>query len=226
MIIHDVEQRTDEWRALRLGKVTASRVADLLAKTKTGWGASRANYAAQLVAERLTGVPADNYVSQAMQFGIDTEAEAVNAYEFVHGSTVTAVGFVAHPEITMAGASPDGLVSDDGLIEVKVPNTATHIETLLGGSIPSKYIVQMQFQMACTGRAWCDFVSFDPRLPEPMRLFVRRLERSDAEIDAIETEVSKFLAEVDSTIRKLTAIYKRQQQAAYMADPANMLAAG
>lgn len=203
-----IEQGTPEWFAERCGKVTASRIADMLARTKTGWGASRANYSAQLVAERLTGIVENGYANAAMQWGTQTEPEGRAAYQFYRDAKVHPVGFCPHPTIAMSGASPDGLVDDVGLIEIKCPNTATHIETLRGRSVPGKYVLQMQWQMACTGRAWCDFVSFDPRMPEDMRLFVRRLERDDKQIAEVEAAVLEFLAEVDATVAELTAIYR------------------
>lgn len=209
-----IEQGTDAWRQERLGKITASRITDMLAKTKSGWGASRANYKAQLVAERLTGSVADGYTNAAMQWGTDMEPEAVAAYAFYHGADPAPVGFVPHPTIAMAGASPDRLIGDDGLIEVKCPNTATHIETLLEGAVPGKYRLQMMWQMACTGRQWCDFVSFDPRMPEDMRLFVRRIERCPITIADIEKEVRVFLAEIDDTVNRLVAAYRPAIQAA------------
>lgn len=202
-------QRTEEWHAQRLGKATGSRIADIIARTKTGWGASRANYMAELVAERLTGAPTVGYVNQAMQHGIDTEAEARSVYEFMRDTEVVEVGFVDHPSINMSGASPDGLIGQDGLVELKCPTTATQIETLLGSSVPSKYVVQMQWQMACTQRAWCDFVSYDPRLPESMRLFVRRVERDAAQIAELEQQVRTFLAEVDAKVESLRTKYER-----------------
>jgi putative phage-type endonuclease len=205
-----MEQGSDEWKAIRLGKVTASRVADVVAKTKTGWSASRANYRAQLVAERLTGNLADSYTNQAMEWGVLTESEARSAYSFYTGADVEQIAFAPHPTIAMSGASPDGLVGSDGLVEIKCPNTATHIETLLGGSVPGKYVLQMQWQMECTGRAWCDFVSFDPRMPEDMRLFVKRLKRDKDAIAELHTEIVTFLGEVESTVKKLNAIYRRQ----------------
>src|SRR6056297_3469810 len=159
-----IEQRSDEWFAQRCGKVTASRIADVMAKTKSGWGAGRANYMAQLVAERMTGNVEQSYINTAMQWGIDTEPQAVAAYEALKLCTVNPAPFVVHPEIPDAGASPDGFVGEWGLIECKCPNTATHIDTLLKGKIADKYQKQMQWQMACTGRQWCDFVSYDPRL--------------------------------------------------------------
>lgn len=206
-------QGSPEWFAARVGKVTASRIADMMARTKTGYGASRVNYAAELVAERLTGASAERYQNDAMRWGTATEPQARAAYEFYRDAAVEEVGFVDHPKIMMAGASPDGLVGTDGLLELKCPQTATHIETLLGGSIPGKYALQMQFQMACTGRKWCDFASFDPRLPAKMSLFVCRLERNDAEIVGIETEVRAFLAEIDATVSKLTGLYGQREAA-------------
>jgi putative phage-type endonuclease len=209
-----IEQGTAEWLQERCGKVTASRIADLMAKTKSGPGASRANYAAQLIAERLTGTVATSFTNAAMIHGTETEPEARRAYEFFVDRDVQQVGFVPHPSINMAGASPDGLVGEDGLLELKCPNTATHIDTLLSGSVPDKYIKQMQFQMACTGRQWCDFASYDNRLPERMRLFVKRIERSAETIAEIETEVTAFLAEIDDTVGKLRAQYEPQLEEA------------
>jgi putative phage-type endonuclease len=209
-----MEQRSEAWFAARAGKVTASRISDVLARTKSGWGAGRKNYAAQLVAERLTGTVEPSYCNAAMQWGTDTEPHAREAYCQHMLCAVEEVAFVDHPTIAMAGASPDGLIGDDGLVEIKCPGTATHIETLLGGSIPDKYRLQMLFQMACTGRQYCDFVSFDPRLPETMRLFVQRLPRDDAEIAEVEREVAAFLAEIDETVAQLRARYEQELEAA------------
>lgn len=198
-----MEQRTEEWHAARLGKVTASRVADVVAKTKTGYSTSRANYMAELICERLTGMQGASFVNAAMQWGTDTEPTARSAYEAMSGSLVAETGFVPHTTVDMSGASPDGLVGDDGLVEIKCPITATHIETLLGETVPSKYITQMQWQMACTGRKWCDFVSFDPRMPANMQLYVKRVKRDDEFIAFLETEVSSFLIELDEKVSKL-----------------------
>lgn len=209
-----IEQGSQEWLLERAGKVTASRIADLMAKTKTGWGASRANYAAQLIAERLTGTVAQSFTNAAMIHGTETEPEARRAYEFYVDRDVQQVGFVPHPSIEMAGASPDGLVGDDGLLELKCPQTATHIETLLSGKVPDKYVKQMLFQMACTGRQWCDFASYDPRLPESMRLFVTRIMRDAEAIAEIETEIAAFLAEIDDKVERLRAAYETQLEAA------------
>ena len=202
----DIEQRTEEWFAARLGKVTASRVADVMAKTKTGYSASRDNYMAQLVVERITGEKAESFTNAAMQWGTDQEPFARGAYEAATGNMVEETGFVNHPTIAMAGASPDGLIGDDGCVEIKCPNTATQIETLLTGAIPSKYVAQMQFQMACTGRAWCDFVSFDPRMPAKAQMFVKRLVRDDEYIANMEGEIQKFLAELDAKVQQLNTI--------------------
>ncbi len=201
------EQGTDAWLAERMGKVTASRIADMMAKTKSGWGASRANYAAQLVAERLTGVPAETFSNAAMKWGTETEPQARAAYSFYSGLPVQEVGFVPHPTISQSGASPDGLVGDLGLVEIKCPGTATHIETLLEGAIPGKYNLQMQWQLACTGRQWCDWVSFDPRMPESMRLFIKRVNRDGGLIKELEAEVNLFLSEIEITVAKLKANY-------------------
>ena len=206
-------QGSAEWFGARLGRVTASRVADVIAETKSGWGASRANYMAQLVAERLTGEVAETFSNAAMKWGTEMEPDARAAYQFYRDALVVEVGFVPHPRITMSGASPDGLVGEDGLVEFKCPNTATHIETLIGQTVPSKYITQMQWQMACTGRQWCDFGSFDPRLPEDMRLFVRRVDRDDALIADLEAKVSDFLAETDAKVEALTRLYSTAKAA-------------
>lgn len=202
-----MDQQSEEWFAARLGKVTASRVADVIARTKSGPSASRANYMAELVAERLTGARGETFTNAAMQWGTDNEAEARMAYEFRTDATVEQVGFILHPTIDMAGASPDGLVLTDGLVEIKCPLSATHIETLLTGSIPGKYETQMLWQMACTGRSWCDFASFDPRLPEEMRLFVKRFDRDDKRIAEMEEQVREFLFELDTTVRRLSERY-------------------
>lgn len=198
-------QRTEAWFDARRGKVTASRVADVIAKTKTGYGASRANYAAELIAERLTGVSAERFTNAAMQWGTDTEPQARDAYSFLTDIDVTEVGFFIHPSIPESGASPDGQAGE-GLVEIKCPNTATHIATLLDGKVPAKYVTQMQWQMACTGAEWCDFVSFDPRMPADLQIFIRRVPRDPAMIVDLETEVRGFLIEVQSTIIRLETL--------------------
>ena len=201
-----MEQRTQAWHEARLGRVTASRVADVAAKTKTGYSASRANYMAELICERLTGMQGASYSNAAMAWGTETEPMARAAYEGAVGSLVIETGFVPHANIEMSGASPDGLVGDDGLVEIKCPMTATHIETLLGQSVPAKYVTQMQWQMACTGRKWCDFVSFDPRMPENMQIFVKRVGRDEVLIASLETEVIQFLKELDLKITQLKEV--------------------
>lgn len=213
-----IEQGSPEWKAMRLGKATASRVADIIAKTKTGASASRANYAAELIAERLSGLPAEGYTNAAMAWGTEKEPDARAAYEFLTNNEVEQVAFVPHPTIDMSGASPDGLVGDLGMVEFKCPNTATHIDTLLGLPIAGKYVTQMQWQMACRPeRRWCDYVSFDPRLPETMRLFVRRVPRDDAMISALEKEVTAFLSEIDEKVRQLRSTYEPQRAELLMA---------
>jgi putative phage-type endonuclease len=202
-----IVQGTPEWHAQRLGKVTGSRVADVMAKTKSGYSTSRANYLAELVAERLTGQPTESFSSPAMKHGTETEPLARMAYEAETGNLVTEVAMIQHPTIEMSGASPDGLVDgEDGLVEIKSPTTSTHINTLISGKVPSRYISQMQWQMACTGRKWCDFVSFDPRMPTNMQLFIKRVQRDDSLIQEYETEIIQFLKEVDETVNKLIEI--------------------
>lgn len=200
-------QRTDEWFRVRLGKVTASRIADATARTKTGWGASRANYMAELLCERLTGEPRESFTNAAMQWGTDMEPEARRLYEFMTGQDVVEVGFVDHPRIAMSGASPDGLVGEVGLVEIKCPSSATHIETLLGAAIDGKYLKQMQWQMACTKRGWCDFVSYDPRLPESMQIHIQRVTADHAFISELETDVSAFLIELEAKEAALRSKY-------------------
>lgn len=203
------EQRTAEWFAARLGKVTASRVADVIAKTKSGeYTAGRDNLMAQLAIERLTGQAQESYSNSYMQWGTEQEPFARAAYEIATGQMVEECGFVPHPMIENAGASPDGLVGDDGLVEIKCPNTATMIETLLTQKVPSKYITQMQMQMACTGRLWCDFVSFDPRLPAKAQLWVKRVPRDPEFILKMEVEIVKFLAELDGKANKLKDLFQ------------------
>lgn len=200
------DQRTEQWFADRLGKVTASKVADLMAKTKSGYSASRDNYMAQLVVERITNTKADSYSNAAMDWGTTQEPFARAAYEAVTGFMVEEVGFVPHPTIAWAGASPDGLVEHDGLVEIKCPNTATMIDTLLTGKVPQKYFIQMQMQMVCTKRAWCDYVVFDPRMPVKAQLFIKRVPRDDAFIAEMEAEIVNFLAEVDKQVSQLTQL--------------------
>lgn len=199
----NIKQGTDAWHSARCGKVTASRVADVIAKTKTGYSTSRENYLAQLVCERMTGTQSESFSNAAMQWGTDQEPLARAAYEAAKDVLVDEVGFITHPTIIAAGASPDGLVGDDGLIEIKCPNTATHIDTLLSEKVPSKYNTQMQWQMACTGRKWCDFVSFDPRMPEGLQLFIQRVDFDAEYVKMLEAEITEFLGELETKIERL-----------------------
>lgn len=199
-----MEQRSEEWFKARLGKVTASRVADVLAKIKTGESASRRNYKVQLVSERLTGEKQETYINQAMQDGIDREFYARERYVQQHGE-VEEVGFIQHPNLE-AGASPDGLVGDDGLIEIKCPLGTTHTETLMTQEVPSKYIPQIQWQLRCTGRKWCDFISYNPMFPENLQLFVKRVEADEQYQLMLEKEISDFLIEVQTVIDRLKEI--------------------
>jgi putative phage-type endonuclease len=220
-------QGSDDWRYARCGSLGASRVADAIAKTKSGWGASRANLMAEMIAERLTGTPAEGFTNAAMQWGTQTEPFARAAYEFRTNATVTEVGLIRHPKIEGTHASPDGLVDPDGMIEIKCPMTATHIETVIGQGIPAKYVTQMQWQMACASTEWCDFVSFDPRLPEAMRLFVKRLSRDDAMIAQLEKDVTAFLAEVDAKIVALrAACAPRPDLKVVLTESLNIISAG
>jgi len=197
-----MEQRSEAWHQRRLGRVTASKVADVVARTRTGYAASRANYMAQLVCERLTGKPTEGFSNAAMEWGVEQEAAARDAYSAKVGELVTEVGFVDHPSIANSGASPDGVVGA-GIVEIKCPSTATHIEYLFEREPPQKYFYQMQWQMACTGAEWCDWVSYDPRMPENLQLLVVRIPRDTDCIQMLEKEVSEFLAELDVKVSKL-----------------------
>ena len=206
-MVQEQLQRTDAWMQQRLGKVTASRVADVLAKIKFGESASRKNYKMELVVQRLTGKVGESFTNAAMEWGTEQEPFARMAYEAHTGTFVKEEGFVDHPTIEGFGCSPDGIVGE-GLIEIKCPNTANHIETVLENKAPSKYIPQMQCQMACTGAKWCDFVSFDPRVPEDLQLLVVRVERDQEYIDSMEVEVKQFLSEVLDLFNQLKARQK------------------
>ena len=201
-----MEQRENPaWWAARLGKVTASRVADVVAKTKSGYSASRQNYMADLIVERLTGQKASNFSNAAMDWGVEQEPAARAAYSARTGELVEEAGFIDHPTIAMSGASPDGFVGE-GCVEYKCPNTATHLEYLLVGKPPEKYVTQMQWQMACTGKTFCEFVSYDPRLPEHLQMLVVRVPRDDNRIAELEAEVRKFLAELDDKLQQLKKV--------------------
>ena len=199
-----IEQGSPEWFEQRRGKVTASRIADIMARTKSGYSTSRQNYLMQLLCERLTGKVEESFKSSAMQRGNDLEPEARNWYQLETGEIVEQISFIDHPNIDDAGASPDGLVGNEGLIEIKCPNTATHIETLRSKKPSDRYYKQMQWQMACTGRKWCDFVSFDNRLPDNLAYFCVRIDRNEDAIAEIEAEVNKFLEELAVTQAELS----------------------
>lgn len=201
-------QGTEEWRQARAGSLGASAVHEAIAKTKSGYAASRANRMATMVIERLTGQPQDTYQNAAMLHGIETEPEARIAYEFWTNTSVEQIGLVKHPDIAGTHASPDGLVASEGLLEIKCPQPAQHLATLLGEPIPDKYLVQMLWQMRCCKRAWCDFVSYNPSFPENMRLHIQRVERDDARIKEIESEVVPFLREVDAKVAALRSKYE------------------
>tara|TARA_R110000744_G_scaffold238160_1_gene355509 strand:- start:54 stop:665 length:612 start_codon:yes stop_codon:yes gene_type:complete len=203
-----MKQGSQEWLLARCGKVTASRVSDVIAETKSGFGVSRANYMAELIAEQLTGTPASNFSNASMQWGTDTEPQARAAYEFFSDQKVTEVALIDHPLISMCSASPDGLVGDYGLIEIKCPNTSTHINTLINKKVPKKYFTQMQFQMACTQRNWCDFISFDPRLSDDLQIFIYRVDKDLDFIKKTEESILLFQEEMAEKIKKLKEIKK------------------
>jgi putative phage-type endonuclease len=200
-------QRTDDWFEARLGCVTASRIGDVCARTKTGWGAARKNYMYDLVVERLSGTHVASGTGAARRWGEEVEPEAKIAYEFYRDATIVEAGFIKHPTIGDTGASPDGLIVDDGLVEFKCPTLAVHLETLAAEEIAQEYVLQMQWQMCCTGRKWCDFASYDPRFPETMRLYVRRVPRDDILIAALEKDVIDFLNELRLIVHRLRSKY-------------------
>lgn len=202
-----MEQGSPEWYAARTGKVTASRIADIVARTKTGYSTSRANYMAELLCERLTGEKTPSFQSAAMAWGTANEPIARDGFSRRTGLEVVEVGFVPHATIAHAGASPDGLIQHDGLIEIKCPLTATHLDLLSGGNIPSRYMMQMYWQMACTGRDWCMFVCYDPRVPEPMQMFMEEVPRDDKIIANLEDEVMKFIDELNHKVETIKAKY-------------------
>jgi len=198
-----VEQGTDAWHQLRLGKVTASRVVDILAKTKTGPSASRQNYLIELALQRTTGIIAESYSNAAMEWGTLTEPQARVAYEVKSGNFVDQIAFIDHPSIAWFGCSPDGLVSDRGLVEIKCPNSATHWEYFKAKEAPKKYFIQMQAQMTVTGRDWCDFVSFDPRMPDRSQLLIVRVNRDESFIKTMEMQIMSFLSDVDEEVQQM-----------------------
>lgn len=207
-----VEQGSDAWVRCRLGKVTGSRIADIMARTKTGWSASRDAYMAELICERLTGQRYEKFKSKSMERGNEVEDDARAAYAFRFDVDPISVGFVDHPTIAMAGCSPDRLIEPDGLLEIKSPDSHTHLSTLLGASIPRAYILQMQWQLCCCRRQWVDFVSYDPRFPENMSMFVKRVHRDDTAINELEIAAMVFLSETDRKLRELRARFESETQ--------------
>lgn len=206
-----IEQGSIEWKMLRAGNATASRIADIVAKTKSGYSTSRDNYMTELVIERF-GVISEGFINTAMQHGTDCEPFARATYEGLNSTMVTQIDYVPHPTIKRAGASPDGLV-DDGLLEIKCPNSTTHFNYLIANEVPEKYKPQMAWQMACTGAKWCDFVSFDNRVPDDLQYFEIRYHRDDVYIEHLEQEVTKFLAEVETKYIQLQQLIQLKKAA-------------
>jgi putative phage-type endonuclease len=205
-MVVNVMQGTPEWRQARVGSLGASRVHDAVARTRNGWSVSRAGALGDIVCERLTGLPVDSFTTEAMRRGTALEPQALAAYAFERNIDVELVGLVRHPRISGTHASPDGLVTDCGLVEIKCPATNAHLATLLTGMMPERYVTQCLWQLACTRRTWCDLVSYDDRLPEPLRLHVTRIERDDERIGELEAMIVEFLAEVDATIERLRRV--------------------
>jgi YqaJ-like viral recombinase domain len=207
----ELKQGSWEWHLARCGKATASRMHDVTHKLKNGnWSAARENYIAELISERLSGVPYPHKKTVEMQWGTDNETDARELYALSCPESVTEVGFVLHPNIEMTGSSPDGFVGDVGLLQIKCPNTATHLKTLRGASIDIEYVKQMQWEMATTQRLFCDFVSYDPRVPTEICMVTNRVYRDDEMIAQLESDVIQFLIEVDSEVIKLCERYKLQ----------------
>lgn len=207
----DLIQGSPEWLSARCGSLGASQLGDALARTKTGFGASRANLCAQLVVERMTGRPTETYCNDAMRRGLEKEPDARIAYEMAKNVDVQQVGLRRHPKIAGTHASPDGLVGGDGLVEIKAPSSATHLDNLLGASVPQKYALQCQWQMIVFDRAWTDLISFDDRFPGEMALFITRIDRLPmAEVDKLESDVREFLGEVAAKVEALEARFRRE----------------
>jgi putative phage-type endonuclease len=197
-----IEQGSELWFQMRLGKITASRITDVIAQVKSGEAAGRENYRIELVCERLTGKPTEGFTNAHMERGTELEPFARAWYEVETGEFVKQVPFVDHPTIKNAGASPDGIIGE-GLIEIKCPMAKTHIKYLLEDRVPAKYMPQMAWQMACTHSKWVDFVSYCPELPQDMQMFIKRYERDDAYISELEAKVIEFDTEVEQVIARL-----------------------
>lgn len=206
MRVCDCRQGSLEWFECRMGRPTASRACDWMAKLKNGASSKRRqDYAEELFTERIIGKPCDHFVSSAMRWGSEVEPFARTAYELHSGEVADIIGFVFHPTLDFTGASPDALIGEKGGLEIKAPTTLNHLTWLKAGVVPPEHVDQMQWNMACAEREWFDFCSFDPRVPKHLRLFGRRLMRDDKRIAEIEREVIKLHAEVDYAIAELGA---------------------
>lgn len=204
-----LSQNSVEWLMARRGRITASRCGDVIGKSEKTkkYYAERQNYLWELVVEHITGRSAERYVTPAMEWGIEQQPFAEAAYEMREGASIDSVGLIIHPEMEYFACSPDGLLGDDGLIEIKCPTTRVHLEYMKGGTVPEQYIPQMNAEMACMPeREYCDFVSFDPRVPFGMQLFVRRHYRDRERIAELEQEVKKFQAELAYELMELSAV--------------------
>ena len=195
-------QRNEDWHAQRCGKVTASRIKDMGAKPIKGKQYNALTLT--ILSERLTGVQEETKTTGPIQWGIDQEPYAVIAYENETGTFVEDVGLINHPIIEMSGASPDGLVGKNGQLEIKCPATTTHLNTILAQEVPVEHIPQITWQLACTRREWCDFVSYDPRLPEHLQLFIKRVFVKDLDISGVESAVLAFNCVVGSAVEQLS----------------------
>ena len=199
-----IEQGSELWLMQRRGHLSASRLHDAVTKGARGsYSAKRADIMWTLIEERITGQAAPHFVTADMQHGIDTEPQAKAAYAFLTDRAIADAPYVPHAYIPMTGASPDGYVEDDGLIEIKCPKTKTHLQTLAAKQVPPQYITQMQWQMECTWRHWCDFVSFDPRLPVEYQIWIQRVQRDDAMIEMLKDEITKFEDEINTLMESL-----------------------
>ncbi|UNE54872.1 lambda exonuclease family protein [Bartonella machadoae] len=202
-----MDQRTAEWFQARLGKVTASNVYNILSRTAKGLPTSKyEDYKIKLMTERLTGEISQSYITPSMQWGIEHEEDALKEYEFIYDADVIKCGFIPHPTIEMAGASPDGLIGEDGLVEVKCPQSTTHLRFFMYDEIKPEYIAQMQFQMACTGRKWCHFISYNPQFvgrSTGLRMKVKRIHRDDEQIEQLTKAVEVFLAEIEQDMEQI-----------------------
>ncbi|WP_273721239.1 MULTISPECIES: lambda exonuclease family protein [unclassified Bartonella] len=203
-----MQQRTAEWFQARLGKVTASNIYNVISKTAKGTPTSKyEDYKIKLITERLTGQTSPYYETEDMRWGIENEEDALREYAFIYDTQVTQCGFIQHPTIQMAGASPDGLIDEDGLIEIKCPRSTNHMRFIIDNEIKPEYLAQMQFQMACTRRKWCDFISYDPRFTGNSSLFrmkIKRIHRDDKQIEQINQAVESFLTEIEQEIQRIS----------------------